>query len=63
MEAIKISIITINLNNQKGLVQTLNSVAQQTYSKYEHIIIDGASTDGSQTIIEQYKNKSPHFTI
>ena len=32
MEAIKISIITINLNNQKGLVQTLNSVAQQTYS-------------------------------
>ena len=62
MEAIKISIITINLNNQKGLVQTLNSVAQQTYSKYEHIIIDGASTDGSQTIIEQYKNKSPHVT-
>lgn len=62
MEVIKISIITINFNNSKGLVQTLDSVAQQTYNNYEHIIIDGASTDGSKSIIEQYKNKNPHVT-
>ena len=62
MEVIKISIITINFNNCKGLVQTLDSVAQQTYNNYEHIIIDGASTDGSKSIIEQYKNKNPHVT-
>ena len=35
MEVIKISIITINFNNSKGLVQTLDSVAQQTYNNYE----------------------------
>ena len=40
----------------------MSDVAQQTYNNYEHIIIDGASTDGSKSIIEQYKNKNPHVT-
>lgn len=62
MEEIKISIITINRNNRNGLSQTLASVAQQRYSKYEQIIIDGASTDGSQTVIKQYCNKNPRIT-
>lgn len=44
---IKLSIITINYNNAAGLKQTLDSVAEQTYTDFEHIIVDGASTDGS----------------
>lgn len=50
----KISIVTINLSNAEGLIKTLESVASQTYKKYEHIIVDGNSTDGSVRIIQEY---------
>ena len=50
----KLSIITINYNNAEGLRKTLASVAAQTYTKIEHIIVDGGSTDGSVDIIREY---------
>jgi glycosyltransferase involved in cell wall biosynthesis len=53
---LKLSIITINYNDATGLLQTLNSVAEQTWRNYEHIIIDGGSSDESLTIIK--KNES-----
>lgn len=49
----KVSIITINFNNKKGLLKTINSVLEQTYSPIEYIIIDGGSTDGSLKLIEK----------
>ena len=52
----KLSIITINYNNAEGLRKTLVSVASQTYRDIEHIIIDGASTDGSVDVIREYEN-------
>ena len=54
----KLSIITINYNNVAGLKKTLDSVAEQTYKDFEHIIIDGASTDGSVDEIIAY-SQSP----
>ena len=51
----KLSIITINCNNAEGLRKTLSSVASQTYRDIEHIIIDGASTDGSVDVIKEYE--------
>jgi glycosyltransferase involved in cell wall biosynthesis len=48
-----ISIITINLNNKIGLKKTIESVIRQDYDKYEFIVIDGGSTDGSVEIIKQ----------
>lgn len=50
----KLSIITINYNNAEGLRKTLAFVAAQTYRDFEHIIVDGESTDGSVEIIEAY---------
>lgn len=50
----KLSIITINYNNAEGLRKTLASVASQTFRDFEHIIVDGGSTDGSVEIIEAY---------
>ena len=52
----KLSIITINRNNAEGLKKTLDSVANQTCKDFEHIIIDGASTDGSVEVIKNYEN-------
>ncbi len=53
----KLSIITINLNNTNGLSKTIKSVISQTCQNFEYIIIDGASNDGSIDLIERYKDK------
>lgn len=50
-----LSIITINRNNAEGLKKTLASVAAQTHRQIEHIIVDGASTDGSVEVIKEYE--------
>lgn len=49
----KLSIITINFNNQQGLQATIDSVIVQTLKEFEWIIIDGGSTDGSCDVIEK----------
>ena len=49
-----LSIVTINYNNAEGLRKTLASVASQTFCDFEHIIVDGGSTDGSVEIIREY---------
>ena len=51
----KLSIITINFNNAEGLRRTLASVAAQTFRDFEHIIVDGGSTDGSVEVIREYE--------
>lgn len=48
----KISIITINYNNLKGLKRTVESVVNQTWQEFEYIVIDGGSTDGSKEYLE-----------
>lgn len=59
----KLSIITINYNNAAGLKKTLDSVAFQTCIDFEHIIVDGASTDGSVDIISAYSQSSNRYKI
>lgn len=46
-----VSIITITFNAEKELPVTMDSVSGQSFSNYEHIIIDGASTDHTLDII------------
>ena len=48
-----ISIITVVLNGKKFLQQSINSVLNQSYKNYEHIIIDGKSTDGTLNILKK----------
>lgn len=52
----KISIITVNYNNSKGLQETILSTIVQTYKDFEFIIIDGGSTDESIDIIKKYES-------
>lgn len=56
-----ISIITICLNSEKYLEQTIKSIVEQTYDHIEHIIIDGASTDGTLDIIRKYDDKIAYW--
>lgn len=51
----KLSIITVNYNDAKGLQRTIESVLCQTFHDYEFIVIDGGSTDGSVEVIKRYE--------
>jgi glycosyltransferase involved in cell wall biosynthesis len=53
--SLKISVITVCYNSAATLADALNSVAGQTWSNVEHIVIDGASTDGTLAVIERYR--------
>ena len=53
----KISIVTITYNSAKTLERALASVQGQTYTDIEHVIVDGASTDGTRDLIATYAAK------
>lgn len=55
----RLSIITVNLNNASGLRKTMESVFCQTSRDFEYIIIDGGSTDGSEEIIKSLTSIEP----
>lgn len=54
---IKISIITVVYNRANVIECALNSFQSQTYPHKEHVIIDGASTDGTLEILNANKRK------
>lgn len=54
-----LSIVTINYNNQKGLIKTLESVFEQSFCDFEFIVIDGNSNDNSTETLKTFE-KLPH---
>ena len=52
-----ISVVTPSLNHGRFLRQTIESVAAQTFRSFEHIVVDGGSTDGSVEILKKF----PHL--
>ena len=52
----KISIITSCFNREKTIRDSIESILKQDYTDIEYIIIDGASSDRTTQIIEEYKN-------
>lgn len=53
-----ISIITITFNAAKVLPPTLTSIVDQSFRDFEHIIIDGASTDDTLAVARALSAKS-----
>lgn len=52
-----ITIITVTLNSERYLEDTIKSVIQQTYPLIEYIIVDGQSSDGTLDIVKKYAPK------
>ena len=54
----KLSIITVCYNSARTIEDTIKSVANQRNVDVEHVLIDGASTDGTVDIIKKHKSVS-----
>ena len=52
-----VSIVTVTYNAEGSIRGTIESVASQTFSDYEYIIIDGLSKDRTVSIAEQYSEQ------
>ena len=55
---IKLTYVTITYQAVKVLQRTLDSVLHQDYSEITHLIIDGASTDGTLEMVNDYIERS-----
>lgn len=53
----KISIVTVTKNSEKYLEENIESLSNQTFRNFEHIIIDGKSTDNTIAIIKKNSDK------
>jgi len=59
MKMPRISIVTPSLNRKDFIREAIESIIGQEYPLYEHIIVDGGSTDGSLSVIGEY----PHLRL
>ncbi len=53
----EISIITVTYNSEKTIKDTIESILKQTFTNYEHIIVDGLSKDNTMEIVKKYEEK------
>jgi glycosyltransferase involved in cell wall biosynthesis len=60
-EQILVTVITVVLNGDEHLEQTILSVLGQSYGNVEYIIIDGGSTDTTPDIIKKYEERIDYW--
>jgi glycosyltransferase involved in cell wall biosynthesis len=53
----KVSILIANYNNERFLSACLDSLLSQTFSDFEAVVIDDASTDSSREILTGYQSR------
>ncbi|WP_417698677.1 glycosyltransferase family 2 protein [Psychromonas sp.] len=56
----KISVVTVCYNSENTIKRTFESLLKQSVLNFEHIIIDGQSSDGTLDIVERYAQTAPY---
>ena len=60
---VSISILTVTYNAAETIDRTLKSVESQVGGDFEHVIMDGGSTDDTVSMAEAYRMRNPHIRI
>ncbi|KQS30698.1 glycosyltransferase family 2 protein [Dyadobacter sp. Leaf189] len=55
------SVVIPVYNGEKYIRDTLRSIFNQTYQKYEIIVVDGLSTDQTLSIVNEYSDRIAHI--
>ncbi|MDX8047090.1 glycosyltransferase family 2 protein [Gracilibacillus sp. S3-1-1] len=58
-----VSVITPTYNSETYIRETIESVRQQTYSNWEMVIVDDASTDQTISIIQEYQKADDRIRL
>ena len=51
----KLTVVTVCLNARETIADAVQSVHRQTHRDVEHIVVDGASTDGTLELLQQHR--------
>lgn len=57
-----VSVITITFNRADLIHRCIESIQKQTYQNYEHIIVDGNSTDNTENVVKGYNDSHIKYT-
>ena len=60
---ILVSVVTPIYNDERHLVQCLDSLCSQTLQEIEFVCVDDGSTDGSSAILQSYRERDGRFVI
>lgn len=52
---LKLTVVTACRNARATIAEAIESVHRQTYASLEHIVVDGASTDGTLAVVERFR--------
>ncbi len=58
---LRLSVVTATLNRRGWLARCVESVAAQDHPDKEHIVVDGASTDGTLEYLQDAARRHPHL--
>ena len=53
----KLTVVTVCYNAVHDLQKTMESVANQTFRDMEYVVVDGESTDGTPSLLDEYKER------
>lgn len=56
-----VSILTNTYNRANLIHRCIESIQKQTYQNYEHIIVDGNSTDNTEEVVKGYNDPRIHY--
>lgn len=59
----EISVITAVYNGEEHLEQCIESVQAQSFSNFEHIIVNDGSTDNTEKILEKWQKADPRVRV
>src|ERR1700691_6695429 len=61
MNNLKLSVCIATLNRSSFIGATLESIISQATDEVEIVVLDGASTDGTQHVVRRYQERFPRL--